>query len=281
MNTTPARAILITGASSGIGLATARACAAAGMSVMLAARRVDRLESAARGIESAGGHAATVACDVAKTGDCRRAVDACVQRFGAIHAVFANAGYGIQKAALDSDEAEARAIFDVNFFGTLEVVRAAVDAMRRGAATSDGGPRGRVLICSSCLGRMPAYHHALYTATKAAQHHLAACLRAELEPEGIAVTSVHPVGTRTEFFEISAYSGGAGAGAMVSQSPAWMMQAPEVVARRIVRCLGKTRPEAEIWPGAAGLAVRLLAAAQTAAPVLLSTTLRGMRSKAR
>ncbi|MBN8644698.1 MAG: SDR family NAD(P)-dependent oxidoreductase, partial [Planctomycetes bacterium] len=66
MNTTPARAILITGASSGIGLAAARACAAAGMSVMLAARRVDRLESAAREIESAGGHAATVVCDVAK-----------------------------------------------------------------------------------------------------------------------------------------------------------------------------------------------------------------------
>lgn len=288
-NTTPVsspmppsdRPILITGASSGIGLVTARACAAAGMPVALAARRTDRLDQAVGEIARLGGRAVAIACDVANPDDCRRAVDTCTERLGPLHAVFANAGYGIQQPALDTTDQDARRIFDVNFFGTLSTVRAAVEAFRRQPAPPDNSPRGRVLICSSCLARMPAYHHALYTATKAAQHHLAATLRAELEPEAIAVTSVHPVGTRTEFFDTAAYSGKNQPGAMTSQSPDRLMQNPEQVAARIVRCLMKPRPEPEIWPGATGLGIRLLAAAQTAIPALTTLTLRSMRSRTR
>src|SRR5882724_761167 len=118
--------IAITGASSGIGRATAIACAAAGMPVALGARRVEKLESAVREITAAGGRAIAVPTDVDKPEDCRRLVDRTVAEFGSIYAVFANAGYGFEKAMADTTDAELRAIFETNFFGTMNTIRPAM-----------------------------------------------------------------------------------------------------------------------------------------------------------
>src|SRR4051812_42586613 len=91
------KSIAITGASSGIGRATALACAAAGMPVALGARRVDKLKAAVDEITAKGGRAIAVPTDVTSPDDCRRLLDTAVAELGPLYAVFANAGYGIEK----------------------------------------------------------------------------------------------------------------------------------------------------------------------------------------
>jgi len=253
--------IVITGASSGIGRATALACAAAGMPVVLAARRTDRLEDAVGEIERKGGRAVAVECDVAREADCERAVAWCVERFGSVYSVFANAGYGLERAVHETPDPDLRRIFEVNLFGTMSIIRPALQHMLVAR-------RGHVLICSSCLARMPIAHGGAYSATKAAQHHLARAMRIELAPKGVCVSSVHPIGTRTEFFEV------AGSDIKTSGPPEAFMQSPGVVASRVVRCLRRPRPEAEVWPGLVAHALRLTMAGVSVWPALGDAVMR-------
>src|ERR1044071_8891757 len=117
------RPITITGASSGIGLATALACARAGMPVTLAARREDRLTEAVEKIRSAGGKAIAVRADVNNPDDCRALVERTVSEFGSIYAVFANAGYGAFMPISTTPDDDLRAIFETNLWGTLNTIR--------------------------------------------------------------------------------------------------------------------------------------------------------------
>ncbi len=220
------------------------------MPVVACARRADRLAQLVSDIKSFGGDAEAVECDVADPAACERAVKLCLSRFGGVYAVFANAGYGVEMPVHDTAPDELRRMFEVNLFGSMNIIRPAMEIMRR-------EKRGHILWCSSCLARLPMTYYGAYTATKAAQHHLARAMRAELEPMGIAVSSIHPVGTRTEFFEVAA-KGGNG---LSSNSPEMFMQSAEFVAERIVRCL--RRPRAEVWPGFTGFGIRWLAALST------------------
>lgn len=231
-----AKPIAITGASSGIGAATAIRCAQAGMPVALAARRVDRLEAVAGRITEAGGRAIIVQCDVANPADCERLVARTIDAFGSIYAVFANAGYGVEGPVADSTEHDVRQIFETNFFGTLHTIRPALDAMRKAG-------EGHILVCSSCLSKIGIPFFASYCATKAAQDHYARALRHELEPHGIAVSSVHPIGTKTEFFDVT--SARSKAPRLALRTPERMMQPATLVADAIVRCLRK--PKGEVW----------------------------------
>ncbi|MFN0133668.1 MAG: SDR family NAD(P)-dependent oxidoreductase [Phycisphaerales bacterium] len=232
------RPIAITGASSGIGLATAMACAQAGMPVAVAARRIERLEQVVERIKSAGGRAIAVACDVDKPGDSERLVARATEAFGSMYAVFANAGYGLDRAMHECSDADVRAIFETNFFGTLATIRPALAQMLPAR-------RGHVLVCSSCLAKMGTPFHGAYSATKAAQDHIARAMRIELAASGIHVSSVHPVGTRTELFDLMESRSGGKHGL---RSPISLMQPPERVARAVVRCL--RRPRGEVWTSA-------------------------------
>lgn len=228
--------IAITGASSGIGAATAIACAAAGMPVALAARRLDKLREVEREITRAGGKAISVTCDVDAPEDGEKLVAATEEAFGPIYAVFANAGYGLEKSTLDTTDAELRAIFETNFFGTMHTVRPAARRMLEHG-------RGHVLICSSVVAKFGAAYFGAYCATKAAQNHVARAMRIELAPRGVEVSSVHPIGTRTAFFDVSrANSGGR---SLMDHTPDAFMQPPERVARAVVACLRRPRPE--VW----------------------------------
>jgi NAD(P)-dependent dehydrogenase (short-subunit alcohol dehydrogenase family) len=225
--------IAVTGASSGIGWATALACARAGMPVAVAARRKDRLDSLVARIVASGGRAVAVACDVTRPEDCTRLIDAALEKFGSIHAVFANAGQAQYGPIADLTNARLREIFEVNFFGTLHALRPALPHML--AAGS-----GHLLVCSSCLSRFPMPWHGAYSATKAAQEHVTRALRVELRGTGVYASSIHPVGTDTEFFERSPPdTGGA------PRPPAFFLQRPERVAAAVVRCLRRPRPE--VW----------------------------------
>jgi len=231
--------IAITGASSGIGRATAIACAKAGMPVALAARRVQKLEAVVREILQAGGRAIAVPTDVDKPEDCRALVQRTIAEFGSIYSVFANAGYGLERPIHQTTDAELRAIFETNFFGTMNTVRPALEVMLPVR-------NGHILVCSSCLAKVGTPMVGAYSATKAAQDHIARAMRIELRGTGVQVSSVHPIGTATEFFERKSSETGR---EILSSPPRLFLQRPERVARAIVRRLRKGRG-AEVWTSA-------------------------------
>lgn len=247
--------IIITGASSGIGAATAIACAKAGMDVVLNARRADKLDAVAAQVQSLGRQAEIVAGDVTDPDISDRMLDAALNRFGRFDAVFANAGYGFDRTVIDVSEAEMRQIFEVNFFSGVDLLREA--ALRLIAADRPG----HLLMCSSCLAKITLPRSGPYCATKAAQNHICRAMNIELRDHRIHVSSVHPIGTATEFFEASARLSGKPVD--LEQPPRLFLQPPSRVANAVVRCLRRPRPE--VWTS---LSVRLVAALMTISPRL-------------
>jgi uncharacterized protein len=231
------KVIVITGASAGIGWATAVEAARAGMKCVISARREDRLNELAIQIEDIGGEALVVAADVGDPGAERKLVDQTMAKFGRLDVMFANAGYGVMKPIERMDEAEHRRIFEVNYFGCVRCVRAAIEVMKKAGS-------GHIVMTSSIVGRVGLPYYAAYSATKAAQAVLGMALRLEVEEYGIDVSTLHPIGTKTEFFDVSAKMGGREEGD--SNTPDMFMQSPEHVARCVMKCL--RRPREEIWP---------------------------------
>ncbi len=258
--------VVITGGSSGIGAATAIACAQAGMDVLLNGRRADRLAEVADQVRQAGRQAEVVAGDVTEPGLNARLLDRAQARFGRFDVVFANAGYGFKKATHETELAELRAIFEVNFFAGVELLR---DAARRLIAARRPG---HLLMCSSAVAKFTLRDFAAYSATKAAQNHVCRAMRMELRPHQIEVASVHPVTTRTEFFTRAAeHSGGPVLPAGGLRPPAsWFVQLPERVARAVVACLRHPRPE--VWTS---FTTRLAAGMMTVCPRLMDVLGRG------
>ncbi|MBY0308628.1 MAG: SDR family oxidoreductase [Phycisphaerales bacterium] len=250
--------IAITGASSGIGEATALACAAAGMPVALAARRAERLEALAGRVRAGGGRVFVRALDVADERAAEAFINDAAGELGGLYGVFANAGYGQEDCVHTMPRGDLRRMFDVNLFGSWNVIDPALRIM----LASPGPARGHVLWCSSCLALMPLARSGAYTASKAAQHHLARAMRIELEGKGVQVSSVHPIGTQTEFSK--ALLERSGKPERTRRTPGWMMQPPSRVADAVVACL--RRPRAEVWPGVRAHVVRTVMCALAACP---------------
>jgi len=225
-------AVCITGGSSGIGAALARELVTAGARVAIMARRRERLEAL---IAELGPQHIAVVGDVAVAADCQRAITTAAHTFNRLDTVVCNAGVGLFRTLEETSRADWDAILATNVHGTLDCIRAAVPIMR--AQEPVAGWRGQVMIVSSILARRAAPRCAAYCATKAAQLSIAEALRGELRADHIAVTSVHPIGTRTEFF--------ASAGAAEERGSAFD-QTPEHVARRMQAAIRRPRPE--VWP---------------------------------
>ncbi|MBK8913728.1 MAG: SDR family NAD(P)-dependent oxidoreductase [Phycisphaerales bacterium] len=264
--------ILITGASSGIGAASARACAAGGWNLLLTARRGDALERVAAECRATGARAECVIGDVCDAGMSERLLDHADRSFGGAYAVFANAGFGFMRPTHETPDAELRRIFEVNLFAGLDLLsRAARRLLERpapggaAAATGAAGRRGHLLMCSSALAKFTLPAFAAYSATKAAQSHFCRAMRMELRGRRIEVSCVHPITTETEFFEPATLSSQGVTGPQARMNaPRWMVQRPEVVARAVLRCL--RRPRAEVWTSPAA---RLLAGLVTVFPSML------------
>lgn len=235
------RVMVITGASSGIGAATAVACARAGMHVVLSGRDAARLATVAGLIHGQGRQAESVPGDVTEPGFSSRLLNAAEGRWGGFYAVFANAGYGFKRPLHETSDAELRAIFEVNFFAANTLL---CEAARRLLAA---GRPGHLLHCSSAVSKFTLPEFAAYSATKAAQNHAARAMNMELRPRGIFVSSVHPVTTRTDFFDrMNEYTGRPREGEKaLAHVPGWLLQRPEQVAEAVVRCLRRPRPE--VW----------------------------------
>jgi 3-oxoacyl-[acyl-carrier protein] reductase len=181
--------VAITGASAGIGRATARELARAGARVVLGARRRDRLEA----IESEfPGQVAAVEMDVRKPADSRRFVATALERFGRLDSLVANAGMGMYGGILDRSDEELATMLDTNVAGTVWPIRAAVPEMLKAG-------RGDIVIVASVAGFRGGADEAVYAATKFAQVGLAGSLDRELRDKGIRVTTIGPAGTSTEF----------------------------------------------------------------------------------
>ena len=270
------RRILITGGGTGIGAATAQACAAAGMKVLVSGRRVAPLEGVVDDIVRGGGVAELRVGDVADAGESEALLDAMDAAFGGTDVVFANAGYGLEKPVLAASDEEIRRIFDVNLFAAVELMRATGVRLR-----AEGRP-GHLIGCASILSKFTLPDYGAYSATKAALSHLCRAMRCELADDGIAVSSVHPVTTRTEFFDVARRNSGAGHGPSVedgvpAHAPRVFVQSSEVVAEAVVRCL--RRPRAEVWTSRIG---RLSAGLFELFPPLYEQALRSeMRRKRR
>ncbi len=263
---------VITGGNSGIGAATAHALAAHGMAVVLSARRHDRLATVADSIRAKGGRVHTFACDVAAPNASLHLLDEAERSFGGVDVVFANAGYGMERAHHVTTDADFRRMFEVNFFASVDLFS---QTARRWIARKQ---RGHLLMTSSCVAKFTLPYFGAYAATKASQAMMCRAMRFELEPYGIEVSSVHPVSTITDFFtESAARSGIPMHGKKIpSHTPKIFVQHPEQVARAIVRCLQK--PSSEVWTSRT---VRLAAGVITAFPWIFDRACRREAARSR
>jgi NADP-dependent 3-hydroxy acid dehydrogenase YdfG len=187
----PEPVFLITGASSGIGAATARRAAEAGYRLVLAARSKDKLDELAAEL---GGpeRALAVSCDVTEFAQQEAMVAAAVEAFGRVDVVFANAGFGAKRGFLEETPELWRDMVLTNVLGAAYTIRASIPALKQST--------GHLLLTSSVAGRRPL-PGSLYSATKHAVTAMAESARQDLNDTGIRVTSIEPGMTDTPFFD--------------------------------------------------------------------------------
>jgi short-subunit dehydrogenase len=192
------KVVVVTGASSGIGEATARELASRGAAVALAARDSGKLEEMQRGISASGGTAIVTQTDVSDRGSVEAMVRKTVEELGPIDVLVNNAGLGLSGRVADLRAEDLRHVFEVNTVGPLNCIQAALPRMRRG---------GRIINVSSVVGRRAIPKVGGYCATKFALNALSDALRVEIAERGITVTSVYPGTTRTAFRDNSKRTG--------------------------------------------------------------------------
>jgi NADP-dependent 3-hydroxy acid dehydrogenase YdfG len=182
---------LITGASSGIGAATARRASEAGYRLVLAARRLDRLEELAAEL---GGpeRALAVRCDVTEWPEQEEMVQRALDAFGQLDVAFANAGFGAKRGFLESTPGHWRSMVLTNVYGAALTIRATVPALKES--------RGHLVLTSSVAGRR-VVPGSLYSATKWAVTGMGEAVRQDLNDTGVRVTLIEPGVVDTEFFD--------------------------------------------------------------------------------
>ena len=186
------KVILITGASAGIGAASARALAAEGARLVLTARRQERLDALVREASDLGTTAVAVVGDAREEETARRAVQAALDHFGRLDVLFNNVGVGNYKDLVETSAAEYDEMMDTNMRSTFLFTRHAVPVM-----IEQG--EGTILFLSSMAGVYGFGGEAVYCATKFAQVGFSQALDEELRPHGIKVGVICPGGVKTEF----------------------------------------------------------------------------------
>jgi NADP-dependent 3-hydroxy acid dehydrogenase YdfG len=187
----PDPVFLITGASSGIGEATARRAAEAGYRLVLAARSQERLEALAQELGGSE-RAIAVRCDVKEWDEQQRMAAAALEAFGSIDVVFANAGFGAKRGFLESTPEHWHDMVLTNVYGAALTIRATLPAVLES--------RGHVLLTGSVAGRR-ALPGSLYSCTKWAVTAMGEALRQEVDGRGVRVTLIEPGMVATPFFD--------------------------------------------------------------------------------
>ncbi|MEU5274334.1 SDR family NAD(P)-dependent oxidoreductase [Streptomyces hygroscopicus] len=212
------RTAVITGASSGIGAATARRLAAAGFRVVLAARRRDRVEALAAELTEAGHEAEAYVLDVTD----RAAVESFAAGLDRCDVLVNNAGGAIgTETVATADPADWRAMYEVNVVGVLQVTQALLPAL---TASGDG----TIVVLSSTAGHVAYEGGGGYVAAKHGAHAIAATLRLELCGEPVRVIEIAPGMVRTDEFAVNRYRGDEAQAAAVYEGVAEPLTADDV-----------------------------------------------------
>lgn len=229
--------IVITGASSGIGAATARAASRAGARVVLAARRQDRVADLAGELD----RAIAVRCDVTDQAQVGSLVQSALDAFGRIDVLVNNAGQGLQAQAEQISLDDFRAVLELNLIAPLAMMQAVLPTMRRQHA-------GSIINISSGTTFADVPGTGGYVASKIALERLSAVARNELDGTGIIVSTMIPFATSTEFLT-SIRAGRADAEAMTAGAD---FDSPEKVADAVLQLIMNGEPRMDLVPAAYG-----------------------------
>ena len=227
--------VLITGASAGIGAATARAASRAGARVVLVARREDRIRQLADEL----GDALAVPCDVTDQAQVEAAVHTAIEKFGRIDVLVNNAGQGLQAIVEAIDPDDFRALLELNLVAPLVATQAVLPGMR------DQGSGAIVNVGSGIIwSTLPGSGG--YSASKAGLAKLSAIARAELADAGIAVSLMYPSITETEF--VGTVRGDVEGALEMEAGSGLHPQSPEDVADAILDLIGSGAEQADLVP---------------------------------
>jgi NADP-dependent 3-hydroxy acid dehydrogenase YdfG len=181
---------LVTGASSGIGEATALALAIAGAKIAIAARRADRLSALAKSIGDAGGQALEIVADVTKTGDITRMIDTVVEEFGRLDILVNNAGVMLLSPAAEASSDDWRRMVELNLIALMELTKAALPHLK--------ASKGHIVNVASVAGRVANPGASGYAATKFGVVGFSESLRREVYADKVRVTVIEPGMVATE-----------------------------------------------------------------------------------
>jgi NADP-dependent 3-hydroxy acid dehydrogenase YdfG len=224
--------VLITGASSGFGADTAWLFAREGCTVVLTARRLDRLNTLAEKIRSEGGRALAMRLDVARQSQINSTVQAVLDTCGRVDILFNNAGFGRLDWLENLDPAaDIDSQLDANLRGLIQLTRAVLPSMLARRS-------GTIINMSSVAGLLPAPMYSIYAATKFGVRGFTDALRREVASFGIRVCGIYPGPAVTEFGQF------ASADAAIKKNikvPGWIYMSSDFVARRIVRLAKRPR----------------------------------------
>src|SRR5919112_3853197 len=237
--------VVITGASSGIGLVTAREAARRGAKLVLVARAEDALRQLAEEINSAGGEAMYVLADVGREEDVRRVAEQALARFGRVDTWVNNAGVSIYGRIVDTPFEDMRRLFETNFWGVVYGSRVAAEILRQ---------RGGALInVGSVLSDRAIPVQGVYSASKHAVKGFTDALRMELEEAGapVSVTLIKPSTIDTPYTK---HAKNLMEGKEPSLPPP--VYAPETVAEAILHCA--ETPERDVYVGGGGKALSVM-----------------------
>lgn len=190
------RTCLITGASSGLGAHFSRTLSAAGARVVLAARRLDRVQDLAKEIRATGNEAFPVAMDVSDEKSVTAAFDAAETAFGPVDTIIANAGVSAPGRSTEISIESMRSVLDTNVLGVLLTAREGARRMIAAGSRDDG--RGRILLIGSITAEMTGQGETIYSASKAAVAHMGRNLAKEWARLGVNVNVIQPGYIQTE-----------------------------------------------------------------------------------
>ena len=182
---------IVTGASSGIGEATAIAMAQEGAKVTVVARREERLKALTKNIAERGGQALPVVADISHPGQCKNAVDSTIERWGSVDILVNNAGVMYLGSVAFGEPEDWKRMFDINVLGLMYCTHAVLPAMKKRGS-------GHIVNISSVSGRQVSARSAAYSATKFAVGAFSEGLRKEVQKEKIRVTIIEPGAVLTE-----------------------------------------------------------------------------------
>ena len=245
-------AVIVTGASSGIGRSLALRLADQGAQVVLAARSVERLEALAQACRQRGGRALVVPTDVANEGQCRALIERTLGEYGRLDMLINNAGIGLVAKLEDlPDLSLFKRVFDVNLNGALYCTYYAIPYLKPS--------KGRLVNISSLGGRVAIPHNTAYIASKFALEGFSESLRTELHAEGVSVTVISPYWVVTEFHEHYMDKDGRPKGPSGRAIYTSRMMTADTCARIILEAAHRRKREIVMRPGRMVLWLKLLA----------------------